>query len=289
MPIESAQSALSVPTVIWSGILASFISLAGVVLSNRNSIARLREQLQHDAREKHRDRLSDLREQVYLPLMDRLIKAQGHLGSLAAKDPTAPDFGEPIQAAIAELAKVQIVGARDTAAIAADLTATYSESLLRLLGAAVPLHELKTDIKIAGDMYDQQYAQGCRVLSEITAQNESGAPDPVRFAALQRSFDYYRDQYTQYATERDQVWQSYNAQNRQFMAAVLEETKTLSKMQAKLNFAIRSEVGLDTDMFELQRRLEESQLRAERAIDDLLEKLKMPENDATASADNGDA
>src|SRR5690349_10100423 len=158
---------LSIPTIVWSGAIASFISLAGVVLSNRSSLKRLKEQLRHDANEKHRDRISDLRKGVYLELATQMTYAGGHLGSLAGKDPTTTDLGAPLQAAMAELTKVQLVGNRETADLAAELTTVYGEALFNLMAAAKPLHDLKIDIKISGDIYEQEFAQAKRVLSEI--------------------------------------------------------------------------------------------------------------------------
>lgn len=273
MFLESATTALSFPTVIWSGILASVITLAGVILSNRSSLERLREQLRHDAREKHRDRVSELRKVVYLELTTQMMRANGHLGSLAGKDPTSGDFGEPLQSAISELAKAQLIGTRETSAIAGELATTYGEVLMRLIMAAKPLHETKTDIKIASEMYDQQYAQAMRVLGEITSENESGTPDPTRMAALNLSFDRYRAHYTKYSEERNAAWDSYNAQQRGFATTVLEEIKRIAPLTSRLTLAIRSEIGLDTDFSELKRRLDESQVRATAAIDELLEKL----------------
>lgn len=272
-------SFFSLPTVIWSGIVAALISLGGVVLSNRASINRLKEQLKHDAREKHRDRLATLRRDVYLKLVAETNRANGYLGSLAAKDPTEGDFGEPLQAAIAELTKVQLIGSREASAAAAELTALYGEALLRLIGIAKPMHEAKIDIKISDDLYQQSFAQGQRVLAEITAENESGAPDQIRLDSLFQSFEHYREQYSSQADERNAAWECYNTKHQDFARAVLEETKRLGPVQIKLTCAIREESGLDTDASELKRRLEDNYERASHAIDELLRKLETPAED----------
>lgn len=223
MPAEAITTALSIPTIVWSGVVASFISLAGVVLSNRSSLDRLKEQLRHDSSEKHRDRISELRKSVYLDLATQMTYAGGHLGSLAGKDPTTADLGGPLQAAMAELAKAQLVGSRETAALAAEMAAIYGEALFNLMVAAKPMHDLKIDIRIFGEMYDQELAQAKRVLTEITTLNESGAPNPNRMAALQRSFDNFRQNYTKHSSDRDTAWENYNSQNKSFFQAVLRK------------------------------------------------------------------
>lgn len=56
MEAEPAQSLLSAPTIVWSGVIAAIVSLAGaiagVVLSNKSSEKRLGAQLRHDAAER---------------------------------------------------------------------------------------------------------------------------------------------------------------------------------------------------------------------------------------------
>lgn len=255
------------------------ISLGGVVLSNRASVDRLKEQLRHDAREKHRDRLANLRRDVYLKLVGETNRANGYLGSLAARDPTDGDFGEPLQGAIAELAKVQLIGSRETSAAAAELTALYGEALLRLVGFAKPMHEAKIDIRIADNLYQQCFAQGQRALAEITAENESGAPNQARLASLFQSFEQYREQYASQAAERNAGWERYNSKHYDFVRAVLEETKRLGPVHIKLSCAIRSETGLDTDASELERRLKDNYGRASHAIVELLRMFDPPTED----------
>lgn len=274
MPAEAAASVLSIPTIVWSGVVASFISLGGVVLSNRSSLERLKEQLRHDSGERHKDRLYELRKDLYLELTAQMTGALGHLGSLAAKDPTADDLAGPFQSVIAGLAKAQLVGTRQTAALASELSTSYGEALIHLIGAAKPMHDLKSDIKISGDMYDQEFAQARRVLSEITTLNESGAPNPAKMSALQRSFENYKNNYTHYSNERDTAWAKYNNLHRSFLAAVSEELNKIAPIQIHLVSAIRAEVGLDTDTSELVQRMENNQARMIHATEDLLAKLE---------------
>lgn len=56
----------SVPDVIWAGLLALFLTLGGVLLSNRGYKQRLRMQPDHDAAEKAKERTAILRRKTYL-------------------------------------------------------------------------------------------------------------------------------------------------------------------------------------------------------------------------------
>lgn len=71
----------SVPDVIWSGLLASFLTLGGVLLSNRGYTQRLRLQLDHDAAEKTKERTAILRRETYLRAAEELVRVNAYLAS----------------------------------------------------------------------------------------------------------------------------------------------------------------------------------------------------------------
>ena len=60
----------SIPGTVWSGFIGALIALSGVLISNRNNTERLRIQLEHDAAEKQRERITALRRDVYLCAME---------------------------------------------------------------------------------------------------------------------------------------------------------------------------------------------------------------------------
>src|SRR5262245_53109824 len=68
-----------IPDVVWSGIIASLLTLSGVLISNKSNTARLRMQLNHDAEQKERDRKATIRREVYIRAAEELVKANTHL------------------------------------------------------------------------------------------------------------------------------------------------------------------------------------------------------------------
>lgn len=272
MNIES----LSIPTVVWSGIVAAAISLGGVVLSNWSTARRLRMQLQHDSSEKLKDRLSALRKEVYLQLYNDITALQGHLGALSAKDPTSPEFATPIQAVLAQLAKVQLVGSAEVMAQASELSAGFAESLFHLMVAAKPMHELRTDIALADQSYNHSMQEAQRINSEMIAENESGCSNPARMAALQRSFENFRTQYESHRQERDEAWQRYNASHAGFLEVVKVQIRCVLPTQAKLMAALKNEIGVPTEASDLLARIDAAEKRMEAAVRSVLSEFTGP-------------
>lgn len=273
MATESAATLLSLPTVLWSGVVAAIVSLGGIIAANRSSERRLLTQLRHDAGEKQRDRIAALRKEVYLTLFEEMTAVSGHLGSLAGKDPVTENLGGPLQALMAQLGKVQLVASQQTALFAAELSSLYGESLFRLMIAAKPMHELKIDIGIADKAFQEQMGQAQRVNQEMFALRESGNADKKRIDALQASFDHFRQQYQTSLAERSDAWDAYNALQKPFMEAVFSELQVIGPAQAKLMAAMREEIGLTSDPDFMLERLEATQLRMRSAVDGVLSKF----------------
>jgi hypothetical protein len=277
---ELVMSAVSLPTIVWSGIVAAFISLAGVVLSNWSTTKRLRVQLGHDASEKQKDRLAALRKEVYVPLYADIAAAQAHLGSLASVDPTSPDFAKPVLTAISQLSRVQLVGGIEVTKHASELTAKLTETLFALTIAAKPLHEIKIDIDLADQSYDAAVQEEKRIDSEITTLRESGRPDEGRMAALHASREYYAGQRSGEATERSEGWARLNAAQPQFLEAVRSQIGELMPAQAHLLAALKTEIGVETDQTTLLAQMEANRERMERAMKATVAALAEPSSDA---------
>jgi hypothetical protein len=71
-----------VPDVVWSGLLASAVTLGGVFLSNASNNKRLKIQLKHDEQQKANERISTLRRPVYIECVGELVKLMQRISSL---------------------------------------------------------------------------------------------------------------------------------------------------------------------------------------------------------------
>ena len=75
-----------VPAIVWSGLLGASLALGGVLISNSGNNRRLKVQLQHDAIEKNKDRVTNMRREVYLKAVEDMTVASQHLGNLPQRD-----------------------------------------------------------------------------------------------------------------------------------------------------------------------------------------------------------
>ncbi|CAN5433128.1 hypothetical protein BH10PSE16_BH10PSE16_25220 [soil metagenome] len=264
----------SVPDVIWSGLIASLLTLSGVLIANGSNTKRLRIQLQHDGAEKSRERTATLRREVYLCAVEELTKANSYLASLPQSDPTKANLADGFQDFFGAAAKLQLVAEPKTALLVNQLVATYGELLLRLMQRAIPLYKTRSDISINDDLYIKAQVQVTRILAEMAKFNEAAHVNDAVFAALQRSFEGYQAQTVKYAADRKVAWEKFNGLNVEFCRQLLTEMRTVGEQQIPVLVEIRRDLGLTTELTAFRQQMELQWIRMSAQFDALLHALQ---------------
>jgi len=256
MPSEIIDAIKLVPDVIWSAIVASGITFLGVMLSNKSNTSRLVLQLEHDAREKSKDKINNLRREVYLKAIEDIEATNIHMGTLANRDLTNSNMSAEIQAIGASIAKLRLVAEPETARLAGELSAAMGALFLQLLPRLMPVLEARSDIEINDSAYISSSAEASRIMREMHKFNEEGRQDANIFQTLQKSHEFFCDQAQTYADARAVAYDVRDIRMHEFNAMLLPEMKEISKLQLKVTVAIRKDLGIVSDVADLQRQLE---------------------------------
>jgi hypothetical protein len=264
----------SIPDVVWSGIIASVLTLSGVLISNRSNTSRLRIQLQHDSSEKARERTATLRREVYLLAAEELTKANSHLASLPQADLAKTNAADGLQGFFAAAAKLQLVAEPQTALLVNRLVGAYGELLLRLLERLMPLQKAKSDIAINDQLYNKAQSEIQRVLAEMAKFNESAQVNDLVFGALQRSCSAYQSQANDYAHASQAAWTEFNTLNVKFLRQLLSDMKLIGDQQIPVLVEIRRDLGLTADLEAMRSQMEEQWARMSSQIDNMISALQ---------------
>ncbi|MEO8023380.1 hypothetical protein [Polaromonas sp.] len=263
----------SIPNVVWSGLIASILTLSGVFLSNRSNTDRLLLQLKHDAAEKAKERTGALRRETYLRAAEELAKINAHISSLPQVDITKVNAAEGMQGFFTAAARLQLVAEPKTALLVNKLAARYAELVFTVMTNLVPVANAKSDIGIADDHYTKAQAEITRLLSEMAKQNETGAPNQDVFRALSRSFDYQSARADEHAKRRGEAWTRFNSASVSFHRAILTEIRDIGGQQIQVMVEIRRDLGLTGDLTEIEQFMKEQWIKMERRFDELLHAL----------------
>lgn len=263
-----------IPDVVWSGLLASVLTLTGVMLSNWSNTKRLTKQLSHDSGEKEKDRINSLRRDVYLKAAEETAKVASYWVKIPQLDPAKVNIADGLTDFFASAAKLQLVAQPETSSLAGELVTRYGEILMGLLEKAMPIHDLNTNIRLSSDFYDRNQAEVTRVLAEMKQLNESGQPDSQRFSALQRSFDSSQSLTNHFAEKREEAFGQHANAMREYTIKLMKEIRSVGLLQIQLAAAIRSELSLVTDIASYEARLHANWERMDQSMQSLLTKLE---------------
>ena len=245
----------SIPDVIWSGVIASVLTLSGVLISNRSSTYRLRIQLEHDAQEKAKERTAALRRDVYLLTVEELSRANSYLASLPQADFTKANASDGFQGFARAAAKLQLVAEPDTTLLVNNLVAEFGKLFLKLLPSVLTMQQVRNDITLSDTFYTNAQSEVTRILSQMAMFNEAARTDQHVFAALERAFANYQAQATKYSDERTTGWKEFNALHVSFCRKVFSEMESIGEHEIPAIVAIRRDLGLLTNIEELRNQM----------------------------------
>jgi hypothetical protein len=263
----------SIPDVIWSGVIASLLTLGGVLLANSSSTKRLRIQLQHESQEKAMQRRAELRKDVYLAAAEESVRANGYLAALPNADFSKPDAITPIHGFFAAAAKLQMVADTKTAILTSQLVGTYGQLLVKVLQLARPIQGARYAAQLSKQHYDQAQSEIKRILAGMTAQNESGKPDPEQFAALGKSFEFQRAQADMYAAEQKDSLNKATSLHLDFLREFLPSVKEIGVKTMTLMIEIRREFDIESDGPAMENELRAQWQRMDESVSSLLRSL----------------
>jgi hypothetical protein len=268
----------SIPDVVWSGMLASTLTLGGILIADRNNTGRLRLQLKHDADEKSKERIAVLRRDVYLRTIEELNKANAHLATLPAIDFSKSNFVEGLSGFFSASAQLQLVAEPKTALLVNKLSAKYSELGVKLLPYVMSVAREKSNMEIASKFRSDERVEIDRILVEMRKLNESGNPNPAIFEVLRRSADFHHEQAKKYSEEQDIAWEKFNAGSLALYRYVIEEFKQISELQFPVMIEVRRDLGLGTgDLADLEHQMRAQWDRMTGLIDVALSQLAKPD------------
>lgn len=263
-----------VPAVIYSVTLGSLIAFLGVLISNRENRMRLAIQLKHDENIKAIERKASMRREVYLKVAEELVKTNNYLGSLTQMDLAKTNIAEGLQGFFVSAAKMSLVAEQETGKALNDLMVAYSALFFRLLEKVSPINDSRSDIGIINHHYEESQTEIKRILSAMTNQNESGAPNEAVFQALNASFEFHQNRSRELNDERDECWETVNELTSNFAVDVVEEIKEISLLQIPVFVGIRKELDLDTDIDSYKAQVLSSTEKLRKQIDDFILGMK---------------
>lgn len=221
--------------------------------------------LSHQRNLAHLERLATLRRQVYPELQVRLTQMRESFGRIAGEDPSSKDFGRHFNATICELSKAQLVGERETSSLSQELATVLGETLFALLAEATPVHAIRYELEGLKKHADDEWAEVERLNAEINAALEAPDYDKARVEMFQQMRDLQINQRAELVARLRETSKKQFQLMLEYGNVLATHASRIAPVEIRLLRAIRDELGLDTDVRQLEQRWDEAMNRTRSA------------------------
>lgn len=264
----------SVPDVIWSGVIASLLTLGGVLLTNRGNSKRLNDQLTHDASEKAKERIFQTRRDVYLKATEELVKANAYMAAIPTMDATKTNVSDGLNELLSSLSKVQLIAETEASKATTKLMSAYGSMFLTAIQYLPPISSAKTSIDLSQEYLNSTHNKIQQILDLKEAQNRLPNPDAGIVEYLDRQYESYRRETEYYSKEVDGHWKTHNIALEQFHSHVLSKVLENLPLQIELMKEIRRDLGLDADISEVEALMDEQVKSMREHMKETMQSLK---------------
>ncbi|MEK6314197.1 MAG: hypothetical protein V4807_07235 [Burkholderia gladioli] len=272
--IETAHAGfLAIPDVVWSGIVGSLITIAGVLVTNRGLSARHREQLRHTASESAKAREMDLRKEVYIPAIEAALMASGAIGTLSDPASDTALIAERFSNAVASLGKVSSIAKPETVAKIGEFETALRDIYTRLLISRGPMMEAHNRWRAEADVYTRVVDDHRRW---VTAHTESFLTpiNEERNNIFTRQIEFLSSQMDHWRVKSETSKREEISRQIEFLLSTLPHAQQSAQASIEAAIAIRSEFSLtDDDLPAVRAAFENNRVRNHESIRRLVENL----------------
>lgn len=178
-----------IPNVVWSAVIASFLTFLGVLWTNKGSEKRQLALLAHEENKLKSEQKISLKRDVFLEVAGSFANVLGIIPKSMNLNITDKDIEEQMGDHSAIVAKTYLSANESTVAEILKYSAEVAEAYLGLIKPRAILLDHKAAINIYQEMIDEASAEKNRIISIMKEFNLQGRSDESTFNYLNTSYE----------------------------------------------------------------------------------------------------
>jgi hypothetical protein len=191
----------SIPDAVWAAIIASLLTLSGVLATNRGNYKRLIKQLYHDAEERDKERKMDLKRQVYLEAAEAIMSMYSILNRLPDLTIIDSDLSEQFFNSSVSISKVNVIESDLTVKAISAVSLAISRKYLELTAKRLPLVQRQNEINIQNTLLAQSAAERDRMIELMKDFNLKGLVDQRLWKVINTNFEFEKKRCDEYISK----------------------------------------------------------------------------------------
>jgi hypothetical protein len=276
----AAEFIVSVPDVVWSGIIASCVTLLGVGVSTYFARKQFKDQLKrdadrqnlalaHDADERRTQRDMDLRKQVFLEAAEWAAAGVHAVVRCASASVPMTEAMHEYERTSSAYGKLHAVGAWRTIQASVTFSFAVTSAVATICSARVQL-----DASAAGLAARNQYRARLSDKRDELADALAEVSAPSDRERLNASIDQYAKLIREADSELDREGPRHAALALDVLERLCPAMKEITEHQAELLLAIREQLGFDLNAQQYLKLISTSNQRAMQAVQTMIDEQR---------------
>ena len=237
------ESLVAVPKEIWAALVASIVTLFGVLVTIRLTHNQFALQLEHDYQIRDRERAMSLRRDIFFDAISEIHNRQGYLLNLVNLEDSSGS-NEPGDNA---LAKLELIAGDETVTAAHSLDMAYVEALFLLNEKRVRLVNDKNSIDVIQNIRDETWEKYKAYGDRLTQLTIEGGYDEAQWKSIENWRDFEKGLLEEYDREKEEKWQQFLEDHSGFLLECMKGFSAVAEKTPPVVLAIRRELEMPLD------------------------------------------
>jgi hypothetical protein len=265
----------ALPAALIPALLGAGVTLFVTYLVNVANADRQRQQFEHERRERNRERLTQMRRELYSEALGELNKLHLHLLRMPNIDVEQEGLGDGMQSFYLIASKIMLVAEPATVQLVSELSHHYGLFSLRMMDRIVPLAELRADHERAVRIRDAAREKAEHMAARAEELSRVHGPSAHEVTSFQRLLQNERSLWTSYTQVAFDTEGRFAALKQAYDSDVMQMIMGNAANQLKLLTALRSDLGIQGDVVALEAMTAAQVAELSGTLDQLMQKYRL--------------
>jgi hypothetical protein len=236
-----------VPNVIWSAIIASFLTFLGVLWTNKGNEKRQSALLEHEKQKYRSEQKLALKKEVFLNVARSFADVLGIIPKLINLDFSQKEIETQMADHSGIVAKSYLAAKETSVAEILNYSAETAEAFIHLMKDRAVVLDHKKASEIYQTYVDSANTEKDRVISILRELNLQGRRDPAIFDYLNNTYEVQEGIVQKNIKNKEEQLSILEPLHKSFTKKCLSEHSRLLSMLPPMTIALRKELDNDED------------------------------------------
>jgi hypothetical protein len=236
-----------IPNVIWSAVIASFLTFLGVFWTNKGNEKRQAALLEHEKQKYQSEQKLALKKEVFLNVAGSFADVLGIVPKLINLEFTQKDIEVQMKDHSGIVAKSYLAAKEKSVAEILNYSAETAEVFIDLMKDRAIVLDHKKAIEIYGSTIDKANNEKDRLISIMKELNLQGRNDPATFDYLNKSYETQEGIVQRSTASLEEQEGILEPLYLEFAKKCMSEHGRLLSLLPPMTIALRGELGNDQD------------------------------------------